>query len=148
MRYCPNCGEKLSEKYSFCPNCGSHIVTDIQSEPSPFEDIEELEEEVNIGAKSRQSASRVRKGAEQSGSTAIKPNLMQTIAKVFMIIGCIAYGWTLIPLCWTIPMTVSYFKHVNSGVPVSVGFKVCSLLFVNLIAGILMLCDDFSVEDL
>ncbi len=38
-------------------------------------------------------------------------------------------------------MTISYFNHVRDRQPVSVGFKICSLLFVNLIAGILMLCD-------
>ncbi len=67
------------------------------------------------------------------------------IAKIFMIIGCISVGWTLIPLIWCIPMTISYWKACDENRDVSVAFKVCSLLFVNLIAGILMLCD--SIED-
>lgn len=28
---------------------------------------------------------------------------LQTAAKIFMIIGCIAIGWCLIPLAWCIP---------------------------------------------
>ena len=32
-------------------------------------------------------------------------------------------------------------RYINEKKPVSVGFKVCTLLFVSLIAGILMLCD-------
>lgn len=66
---------------------------------------------------------------------------LKTIAKIFMIIGCVAMGLALIPLAWTIPMTISYSNKIESGEPVSVGFKVCTLLFVNTIAGILMLCD-------
>lgn len=68
-------------------------------------------------------------------------SMLQTIAKIFMILGCISVGWMLIPLCWTIPMTVHYWKAVENKTSVSTGFKVCSLLFVSLIAGILMLCD-------
>lgn len=66
---------------------------------------------------------------------------LQLAAKIFMILGCIAYGWLLVPLAWCIPMTVSYCGKISRGEPVGVGFKVCSLLFVNMIAGILMLCD-------
>lgn len=67
---------------------------------------------------------------------------LQTAAKIFMIIGCISMGWCLIPLAWCIPMTVSYFGKVERGERASTGFKICTLLFVSLIAGILMLCDD------
>lgn len=67
---------------------------------------------------------------------------LRMIAKIFMVIGCVASaGFFLIPLCWTIPMTVKYWRACENNEPVSTGFKVCSLLFVNTIAGILMLCD-------
>ena len=67
---------------------------------------------------------------------------LKMITKIFMIIGCVVTGIYLIPLCWTIPMTLHYFKCVKENRPVGVAFKICSLLFVNLIAGILMLCDN------
>ena len=38
-------------------------------------------------------------------------------------------------------MTVSYCKKIKTGEPISVGFKICSLLFVSTIAGIIMLID-------
>lgn len=62
-------------------------------------------------------------------------------AKVFMIISTVAMGFFIIPLAWCIPMTVHYFGKVKKGEAVSVGFKICSLLFVSTIGGILMLCD-------
>lgn len=65
---------------------------------------------------------------------------MITVIKVFLIIGCIAQGWAIIPLAWCLPITLSIFKSLNERRPVSTGLKVCSLLFVNTIAGICLLC--------
>lgn len=65
---------------------------------------------------------------------------LKKVAKIFMIIGCVAMGFFFISLAWTIPMTMSYSKKIANGEPVTTGFKVCTLLFVNVIAGILMLC--------
>lgn len=64
------------------------------------------------------------------------------VIKVFMILGTIAVGlatW-LIGLAWCIPMTLSVNRKLDNHEPITTGFKVCVLLFVNLIAGILLLC--------
>lgn len=61
-------------------------------------------------------------------------------SKIFLILGCIVQGWLLIPLAWCLPITISICGRMNRGEPVGTGLKVCSLLFVNLIAGILLLC--------
>ena len=67
---------------------------------------------------------------------------MKTVIKVFMILGCVVGACAyLIPLAWCIPMTVIYFRKLKNNEPISTGFKVCSLLFVSLVGGILMLCD-------
>ncbi len=67
---------------------------------------------------------------------------LTTAAKVLMIIGTIMMGLYIIPLAWCIPMTVSYCNKLKYNLPVSTGFKVCSLLFVSLLGGIFMLCDN------
>ena len=67
---------------------------------------------------------------------------LKTVAKVFMIISCVIMGFWLIPLAWTLPMTLSYCDKIKRGEKVGTGFKVCTLLFVSGIAGILMLCDN------
>ena len=69
---------------------------------------------------------------------------LKIAAKIFMILGTIGLGIScfLIPLAWCIPMTVVYFSKTKKGEPIGTGFKVCCLLFVSLIAGILMLCDE------
>ncbi|MEE1185888.1 MAG: zinc-ribbon domain-containing protein [Acutalibacteraceae bacterium] len=65
---------------------------------------------------------------------------LATAAKVFLILGCIAQGWMLIPLAWCLPITISIFNRMKRNEPVGVGLKVCSLLFVSLVGGILLLC--------
>ncbi|MDE7082974.1 MAG: hypothetical protein K2O89_04650 [Clostridia bacterium] len=76
-------------------------------------------------------------------TTAPSNSTYKTVAKIFMIIGCVLSAfYLLIPLCWTIPMTIKYCHSIENNQPVSTGFKVCSLLFVSLIAGIFMLCDN------
>ena len=72
--------------------------------------------------------------------------VFKLIIKIFMIIGCISSGWSLIPLLWTIPMTVHVFKKLNNNEPIGTGFKICALLFVNLIAGIMLLCMDAELD--
>lgn len=67
---------------------------------------------------------------------------LQTITKVFMIIGCIVMSAFILPLAWCIPMTISYFNKTNNNQPIGIGFKICCLFFVSVIGGILMLCDD------
>ena len=65
-----------------------------------------------------------------------------TAAKVLMILSCVAIGWTLIPLAWLIPMTIKISNREKGGEKLSTGFKVCVILFGNMLAGILLLCDD------
>ena len=64
------------------------------------------------------------------------------IIKLFMLIGCIVNAILLIPLCWCIPMTVNLFKKLENKEKCSAKFKICTLIFVSLVSGILLLCDD------
>lgn len=63
---------------------------------------------------------------------------LATLAFAFMVVGTVFSGLLLLPLCWTIPMTVHYYKNKGN---VGIGFKVCTLIFTSLIGGILALCD-------
>lgn len=116
MKYCQQCGTQMDDDSAFCPNCGTPSRVD----PKPI----------------------VTAPAQQ---TQAQPAPILVVAKVFMIIGCVASAFCfLFPLCWTIPMTVCYCNALNNRRPIGVGFKVCTLLFVSTIAGILMLCDSQS----
>ena len=86
------------------------------------------------------------KGAEQKPATTNgRSNTSETlrlIAKILMILSCVTSGLLIIPLAWMIPMTISYSNKCSNNEPIGIGFKVCTLIFVNIIAGILMLCDN------
>lgn len=60
------------------------------------------------------------------------------LTRIYFICSVLA----LLPLFYLIPMTVYYFKATKNKRPVGMAFKVCTLLFVNMIAGILMICDN------
>ena len=49
-------------------------------------------------------------------ANAQRDDTMVTVIKVFLILGCIAEGWLLIPLAWCIPMTVKIFNSLVAGI--------------------------------
>ena len=70
---------------------------------------------------------------------------MAVVIKVFLILGCLAQCWMIIPLAWCLPITISIFKNLDENKPISTCLKICSLIFVSLISGICLLClDDYS----
>ena len=87
----------------------------------------------------------VEEGAPAYGwqpAPAVRHNDLDTAIKVFMLLGCILMSLAILPMCWCIPMTVVLFKNMREGRFIGIGFKVCTLLFVSLVAGILLLCRD------
>ncbi len=67
---------------------------------------------------------------------------MKLAAFILCLISTISMGFLLIPLAWCIPMTIKVYKAYKNDEKLSVGFDVCVLLFVSLIGGILLLCDN------
>lgn len=112
MKYCIYCGSQLADDDNFCTHCGKQVKSS-NDEPIVIKQRKEKE-----------------------------PTGMQTAAFILMIIATVIFGFALIPLAWCIPMTISYNKHIKNGEPVDIAFKICTLLFVSLLAGIFMLVDD------
>ena len=67
---------------------------------------------------------------------------MQLVVKIFLILGCVSQGFLLIPLAWCIPMTVVYFKKIKYNQPVNTSFAIWTMLFVSLLGGIFIICDN------
>lgn len=67
-------------------------------------------------------------------------DILALVIKIFLIIGCISQGWMIIPLAWCIPITVSVFNALRDKRPIGTGMKVCTLLFVSMVAGVCLLC--------
>ena len=103
----------------FCQKCGKEIMEEAKICPNCGCSVEPEEE----------------KKAATGGDDGLA-----VASKIFLIIGCVAQGWLLLPLAWCLPITISICNKMKRNEPVGTGLKVCALLFVNLIAGILLLC--------
>lgn len=65
---------------------------------------------------------------------------LRLIAFIFNLITTISVGWLIVPLAWMIPMTVISYGIYKGTKHNTVAFGVCTLIFLNLISGILLLC--------
>lgn len=118
MKFCPNCGNQMDDTAMFCSNCG------FQQNAQPYQNVNPVYNNYPV---------------QEAYAT---ESALKTVAKVFMILSTVILGLSIIPLAWCIPMTVYYFNRTKYRQPVGVGFKICTLIFVNIISGVLMLCDN------
>lgn len=65
---------------------------------------------------------------------------LRLIAFIFNIISLISVCWAIIPLAWMIPMCVISWGIYKGTKANTTAFGVCTLIFVSLIGGILLLC--------
>lgn len=64
---------------------------------------------------------------------------LRLIAFIMCVISTVSVGWALLPLIWMIPMTVHCWGIYQGTKQNSTAFAVCTLIFLSLIAGILLL---------
>ncbi len=133
MKYCSKCGAELFDEAVVCVKCG--CFTQDQAAPVCQQPIHNQWNE---------NPSQLIGIQPTMQNTFAKSNGNATAIKVFLIIGTVlmALYTFFIGLAWCLPMTLSYCGKVKRGEPIGTGFKVCTLIFVSLIAGILMLCDN------
>ena len=117
--YCKNCGNQIDDKAVICTKCG--CLTDSG-------------EKLNLTEQNLTQSTQ--NGQPKTSNT----DTLGLVAKILMIISTVVSGLYIIPLAWMLPMTLSLSKKLKNNEPISVGFKVCILLFANTIAGILLLC--------
>lgn len=110
MKFCPTCGKQLIDEAVFCTGCGCAV-------PGNAVPGQQVQAQVQPGN-----------------------DTLAVVAKIFLIIGCVIQGWAIIPLIWMIPITLSIFKKLKRGEPIGTGLKICALLFVSLLSGVLLLC--------
>ncbi len=137
MKYCSKCGCELKDSDIYCPKCGAKVKSDSSSNEFTYTD----------------------NNYNYTNDTNTQTNNNNTLLKVgfaFGIVNIVAcVGWFLaslslygvvgivylIPLCWDIPMVIYVYKSMkDSNIKLSIAFKVCYLLFVNMIGGICLLC--------
>ena len=165
MKKCPVCGFSNFDPNITCEKCGYQFSKDADLAP-----LNEIDFKENVAHYREQIVQKTK--TYQSPLQKSPVSGLRTVAKVFMMISTVAvvayfvltlalwilalvagsyiYQITIFALAaclmiFTIvcvSMTVHYFRAVYDRVNVGIGFKICTLLFVSWIAGILMLCDN------
>lgn len=135
MKYCSKCGAELFDEAVICPKCGSDVENHNSDQKPLTKFCERCGTQININASICPNC-----GCETKSKTSASSNQGLDVAiKVLMILSCIISAFSIIPLAWMIPMTVVACNKMKNKEPIGVGFKVCTLLFVSTIAGILLL---------
>lgn len=70
---------------------------------------------------------------------------LRLIAFILNILSCIGWCWAIFPLAWMIPMTVMSWNVYRGKRANTVAYGVCTLIFLNLISGILLLISNKDV---
>lgn len=123
MKYCQQCGSAVEDGAEFCKKCGTQVKKET---PEP------QAQQVNVTINNPQAVS-----AEMSKDS---DNTLRLIAFIFSCLSLAGFCWLIIPLAWMIPMTVITWGIYKGTRKNTVAFGVCSLLFLNLVTGILLLC--------
>lgn len=111
-KFCVHCGAEVNPHAVVCIHCGCSLTGVQYTAKSTSDGSSEFEE------------------------------IMRVLIKVFAIIGIVSQAFLIIPLIWCIPMYKKINGYLKGEEDLTTGFKICVLLFVNLIAGILLLVDE------
>ena len=158
MKYCHRCGTELTDESAYCNKCGAWQYVETQQDTHY--------QQANFNQPQQKEYK------HQKVFEVINKVLMIYHSSQFAIVALLALFFTVmalvlpdptawpatimlwfltLPLAWMIPMTVHYFKKTMAGEPTTLTFKICTLLFVSLLAGIFMLCfepsEDNTIKD-
>jgi uncharacterized membrane protein YvbJ len=111
-KFCVHCGAEVNPQAVVCVHCGCSLTNTQTQTKTKSSDNSDVKE------------------------------IIRTLIKVFMIIGIISGAFALIPLIWCLPMNKKVNKYLEGQETLSLGFKICVLLFVNVIAGVLLIVDE------
>ena len=70
---------------------------------------------------------------------------LRLIAFILNILSCIGWCWLIFPLAWMVPMTVMSWNVYRGKRANTVAFGVCTLIFLDLISGILLLISNKDI---
>lgn len=157
MKYCERCGQKMLDEESFCPACGAPTASEIKREKQ--------EKALIKRKKARNESLCVIAGVVMIATCLLLAVLaylgfalwMVYVFFFFIFLIASAYGgneqhfdWnfidprifllgSLIPILWIVPMAIVLFVKAAKGAKISMAFKICTLIFCSVPAGIILL---------
>ncbi len=169
MKFCPKCGWQMGDDENYCRNCGTKVDSTFNQSAnnfgSPFDEVparrinKTMAKVIKIflilaivgvvftafktlftGLSITDIASLeeiIGESIDVTGADVETINRIIQVVRMCCIIGSV---FCLIPLAWILPMRKKIVNAINNGTTLTTGFKVCTLLFVNLVVGILLFC--------
>lgn len=140
LKNCSKCGSTMPSNFSVCTNCGNHFHQDKKTCPSCEA---KMPSKFSICTNCGYSFKSDKKLFETDNSVN-NPSPLQIISLSLMIIASITLSLCLlfIPLLWCIPMIIYYANNIRKQKTTHIAFKICTIIFVGIIPGIIMLFDD------
>lgn len=124
MKYCQQCGNACADGAEFCPCCGTALAPAEKSNETDLKNV-------NVSFTVSETQAQVLSDTDKT---------LRLIAFIFNCISLAGFCWLIIPLAWMIPMTVVSWGIYKGTRKNTVTFGVCTLIFLNLVGGILLLC--------
>lgn len=136
--FCKSCGSNINDGSAVCPYCGTSQSGSPVQPAAPQQSYQQPYQQSYQQPYQHQTYFEPRKAWKYG--TVIKIFLgLGVAAKVLLAIADSPIYF--ISLLWMVPMVIYSFNAISNNEQVGVGFKICVLLFVSTIGGILMLCD-------
>jgi len=157
MKICNQCGEKNFDVYTTCTKCGAPLqesnAPSIPNQKRPLlQRIQTTRQESSLSINAKVWMIIGSAANAVSGIVYIifwilflasAESLELDFNPLFAGLGLLGGAWLSIILAVVgLMMTVSYFRKINEREPVRKSFRICTLIFVNIVAGILLLCDN------
>ncbi len=145
--FCPHCGKENIDDAQFCVQCGNSLASAAQPStsqqqtagtpvppPAPGQQQQQAYQQPYVSEQPQPVYAQATTYPMTS-----QDETLRLINFILCILSCIALCWAVIPLAWTIPMTVHSWGIYKGTKPNTTAFGVCTLIFVNVIGGILLL---------
>lgn len=144
MKYCQHCGAEIHDEAVICVKCGRSVETAKSSSSNSSTTLLIIAKVFMIISCVVMPSFGLLYGFITISAASVAVMAATAAASTFIILGVMVIVFCCVPLAWMIPMVINLNKKIKSGEPLGIAFKICTLLFVNTIAGILLLCHSDS----
>ncbi len=134
MKYCEHCGAEIDDKAVVCVKCGCAVKSSNKQNSGLLLAAKIL----MIISCAATPCIGLFTGISILSLAAIAGYGAAMYSSI--IIGIAYIVASCIPLAWCLPMTLTLNRKIKNHESVGIAFKICTLIFVNTIAGILLLC--------
>ena len=148
--FCPQCGHPNPDNAKFCAGCGKPLpefpgtarATTAASAPQATATAQPQQPTATPSQSytyDQASSSPVVEYGTPVQPANSNDTTLRMVAFIFCILSCVGFGWLIVPLIWMVPMTVHAYGIYKGNKPNTMAFGICTLIFCNFIAGILLL---------